>query len=609
QPNPDYTYMDVVNDVPLREGYDNGTDYNWWDQTTDPGFMSEHNLCVRRSSGDMTYCLSVGYTRQEGFVMNDQYERITARINLENQILDWFKVGTQTFGSFSDYSGVSPNLGGIVVMTPLVKPTDAEGNFVLNPNATNNPNPFLISAADDFDKRNSLFANFYADIEVPFIQGLNYRLSYGNNYSWTRQYTSNEYSNGAAGGASKSNAHTYDWTLDNILSYSRTFNEDHNLNVTLVAGQRERKSEQTDAEGANYSSLRLGYNDLSLGTLQNIYSSAWNENYVYQMGRVNYEFKYKYLLTATVRRDGFSGFADNNKIALFPSLGFGWILSEENFLDLNVVNHLKIRGSYGANGNLVNRYSSLARLSTYPAYVFGEGGSTAFGQQVTSLANPNLAWETTTGFNFGLDFSFLQNRFSGSVDYYRTSTNDLLYRVNIPEVTGFNDIITNVGEIANRGIEFMLNSQILSTEDFDWNLNFNLASNKNTIVSLLGQDNDNDGVEDDLVASGLFIGHSINTILDYESAGIIQLGDDLPSGFFVGTHRIVDQNGDDFLDANDRVIRGKEEPAYNFGVLNELSYKNLSLRIFINSIQGGKDGYLGLNMPNGSAIGDNIRRN
>jgi hypothetical protein len=200
--------------------------------------------------------------------MNDKFDRITTRINLENKLLKWFKVGAQTFGSFSDYSGVSPNLNGIVIMTPLVKPTDDEGNFILNPNQANTSNPFLISAANDFDKRNSLFGNFYEDIDVPFIEGLNYRLNFGNNYSWTRQYFSNGYANGAAGGASKYNDHSYDWTLDNILNYKKSFNDIHNINVTLVAGRRERNSEQTDAEGINYNSLRLGYNDLSLGTIQ-----------------------------------------------------------------------------------------------------------------------------------------------------------------------------------------------------------------------------------------------------------------------------------------------------------------------------------------------------
>lgn len=608
-PNPAFTYMDVVNDPPLREGFEKGTNYNWWGNTTDPGFISSHNLSVRGSGQEFSYFLSGGYTNQKGFVMNDKFKRITTRINLENKIFKWFKVGAQTFGSFSDFSGVSPALGGITIMPPLVQPTDENGNYIFNPTGAITSNPFLVAAADDFDKRNNLFGNFYASIDVPFVKGLTYRLNYGHNYSWDRNYSSNPYSNGAAGGAFKTNTSSYDWTLDNILNYKKSFKDIHNLDMTLVAGRRERNYESTTATGTNYSSLRLRYNDLSLGTIQNINSGAWKESYLYQTGRINYEFKYKYLLTATLRRDGFSGFADNKKTALFPSIGFGWVLSEEAFLKVPAIDLLKLRGSYGTNGNLVNRYSSLARLNSYPAYVFGEGGSTEFGQLVTTLANPNLSWETTTGFNFGLDYSFFKNRISGSVDYYRTTTNDLIFNVNIPEITGFNQITSNVGNIANRGVEFIVNGKVLQAGELKWNLNLNLAANRNRIVSLLGQDNNQDGVEDDLVANGLFIGQPIGAIYDYQSGGIIQLGEEAPKGFFVGTHRITDQNSDGFVDANDRLIRGRKEAAYNFGILNEFSYRNFTFRFFINSIQGGRDGYLGLNMPSSLGIGDNIRRN
>lgn len=609
QLNPGWSYADIVTDPPLREGFENGTDYNWWDEATNPGYINAHNLSVRGSSGNINYFLSGGYTKQQGFILNDRFERITTRINLENDIFEWFTIGAQTFASFSDYSGNSPALGNLATMTPLVTPTDDNGEFILNPNGNITANPFLIAAADDFDKRNSLFGNFYANIDIPFVEGLNYRLNFGNNYAWNRQYSSNPYDNGASGGAFKFNNHKYDWTLDHIISYKKNFADLHRLDLTLVAGQRERNFEETQAIGINYNNLRLSYNDLSLAAIQNIRSSAWDESFLYQMARVNYEFNYKYLVTATIRRDGFSGFAKNEKTALFPSVGLGWILSEESFLDKQWLNNLKIRGSYGTNGNLVERYASLAELETYPAYVFGDGGSTLFGQQVVSLANPNLTWETTTGFNFGLDFSVISNRINGSVDYYHTTTTDLIFDVSIPEITGFDQITSNVGEIANRGIELALNSQPIQRDGFTWNINFNLAANNNRIVSLVGLDANEDGMEDDLQASGLFIGESINSIFSYESGGIIQLGEEAPPGFFVGTHRIVDQNEDGFIDPNDRVIIGREEPAYQFGILNEFSYKDFTFRFFINSIQGGRNGYRGRNMLDGFGSGDNIRRN
>ena len=487
----------------------------------------------------MSYFLSGGYTKQKGFIINDEFERISTRINLENKIFDWFKIGAQTFASFSDYSGNSPRIPTLSRMTPLVQPTGENGEYILNPNGGNLANPFLEAAADDFEKRNSLFGNFYADIDVPFIKGLNYRLNFGNNYAWDRHFSSNKYENGASGGAFKENETWYDWTLDHILSYKKTVAEKHQFDLTLVAGQRERNYETTLATGANYNNLRLSYNDLSLAAIQTIESEAWDESYLYQMARLNYEFDYKYLITATVRRDGFSGFAKNEKTALFPSVGLGWMISEENFLqEQDWLNNLKLRASYGTNGNLVDRYASQAVLNTYAAYVFGDGGSTLFGQEVTKLANPNLTWETTTGFNFGLDFSVLNNRINGSIDYYRTTTNDLIFDVSIPEITGFQEITSNVGEVDNRGLELALNTQIIQRGDFNWNLNFNFSSNRNEIVSLVGLDANEDGQEDDLQASNLFIGESINSLFNYESAGIIQLGEEAPNGFFVGTHRI-----------------------------------------------------------------------
>lgn len=605
----DWTYDDIVTDPPLRAGFENGTNYDWWANATNPGYINAHNLSVRGSEGKVSYFLSGGYTDQKGYILNDEFQRVTTRINIENEILDWFTIGAQTFGSFSDYSGTSPSLGLLSRMTPLVTPWDENGAFIPNPNGANLANPFLISLADDFDKRNSIFGNFFADIDIPFIEGLNFRLNFGNNYRWNRQYNSNAYANSAAGSADKINNSWYDWTLDNILSYKRTFNEVHNLDVTLVYGRRERFFEQTAALGSNYNNLRLSYNDLGLGGIQLINSSAWNESYLYQMGRINYKFNYRYLLTATIRRDGFSGFARNEKTALFPSLGLGWVLSEEPFMDASWINNLKLRFSYGTNGNLVGRYSSLARLASFPAYVYGDGGTTLFGQEIQNLANPNLSWETTTGSNFGVDFILFGNKLSGSVDYYATTTSDLIFDVSIPQITGFNQITTNVGEIENRGLELTLNTTVMNRSDWNWNVTFNLASNRNKILSLIDLDADNDGQEDDLVASGLFLGESINSVFTYESDGIIQIGEEAPTGFFVGTHRIVDQNGDGAVTPNDRVIIGRQEPAYRFGILNEIKYKNFTFRFFLNSIQGGKDGYLGRNMLDGFGSGDNIRRN
>src|SRR5690606_13241591 len=216
-----------------------------------------------------------------------------------------------------------------------------------------------------------------------------------------------------------------------------------------------------------------------LGTIQNISSGAWDESYLYQMARLSYTLNYKYLLTATVRRDGFSGFARNKKTAIFPSVGVGWIINEEPFFNLSWVESLKLRASYGANGNLVSRYSSLSSLNTYPAYVFGDGGSSLFGQKVQTLANPNLTWETTTGINFGIDFSLFDNRLTGNLDYYHTTTNDLIFDVSMPKITGFDKITSNVGNVKNRGVEAAFNIEAIRRGAINWNIDFNISSNTN----------------------------------------------------------------------------------------------------------------------------------
>ncbi len=596
EPNPDWE--PVGGTIEVVQGYHDGTEFDWWEEGTQTGLINSHNLSVRGSQKEFTYFMAGGYSDQHNLLLNDNFNRKTARINLSNQILNWFEIGAKTFGSFSDYSGAQPSLYGLIHEPPIVSAYDENGELIPNPNGHGMTSPFLGTVADDFDKRNHLMGIFYADIDIPFIDGLNYRLNYGHNYSWDQHYYSNIWRGSTkAGQAYKQTSKYYDWTLDNILTYRKIFAQKHGVTLTLVAGRREKTYERTRAEGTDYSSLILSYNDLSLGANQYIYSGGWDESYLYQMGRLNYQYDSRYLLTATIRRDGFSGFAKNEKIALFPSVALGWVLSEEQFMDMDLINILKLRASWGKNGNLVDRYASLARLELYPAYVSGDGGSTIFGQRVTSMANPNLTWESTAGFNFGMDFSIINNRINGALDYYMTTTTDLIFDVNIPEITGFEKITSNVGEIVNRGIELQLGANIVDNNQFRWNIDLNLASNKNEIKSLIGLDADEDGQEDDLVASGLFIGESINAIYTYESGGIIQLGDDVPEGFLVGTHRIVDQNGDDFIDPYDRVIIGREEPAYRFGILNTLSYGNFELRFFINSVQGGKDGYLGRNMP------------
>ncbi|MBR4756892.1 MAG: SusC/RagA family TonB-linked outer membrane protein, partial [Bacteroidales bacterium] len=311
----------------------------------------------------------------------------------------------------------------------------------------------------------------------------------------------------------------------------------------------------------------------------------------------------EYLFTATVRRDGFSGFAENYKFGIFPSAGLAWVLSEENFMKgFTWINNLKARFSYGKTGNQTSRYSSLAQVSSSQNYVFGDGGGTSIGTNVSTMANKSLKWETTDEFNVGLDFGFFGNRLYGNIDYYNSMTKDLLWDMSLPSATGFTTVSTNIGRIRNNGVELMFTGIPVQTKDFEWSISTAFSANKNRIVTLLGKDDDGDGVEDDLVASGLFIGESIGTVYNYQVDGMWQIDDDIPSGWYPGTYKLHDfGNGEkyDITAAEDRVILGRTEPAYRLGITNRFSYKNLTLSFLVNIINGGKNGYLGANSGRG----------
>ncbi len=570
--------------------------YDWWSDGTNTGSIYENNLSISGGGDKITYLLSGGMVNQKGNIINDIFKRKSIRANLEVKAFSWWKIGLVSSGSFVDQDGAEPSLGNLVIASPLLVPFDAAGNIIPFPTNTVVPNPFNSSFVDDYDRHQYYFANIYSDIDVPFIKGLNYRLNFGNNARDDQHYFASKFDGGLTGRAYKENQKYYDYTLDNILTYTKKFGK-HDIIATALYGAIERDYSRTFAEGVGFDRLNLGYNNLSSATTKNITTNANSEALNYQMGRVNYKYNDKYLLTATIRRDGFSGFAKNYKYASFPTVALGWIISNEKFMDkVSAVNFLKLRAGYGSTGTLTTQYRSLSRVLTNSSYVFGDGGGTAFGQQVSTLENPNLKWEKTKGMNVGFDFALLKNRLTGNLEYYNTNTSDLLFDVAIPSVTGFLQIATNVGKINNKGFEAGLTYKIMDNKDFKWSSSFNFWANTNKIITLTGQDLNGDGKEDDLISSGLFIGKSIQAIFDYQAGPIYQLTDTRLPGFQIGSYSVTDLDKSGTITTADRMFLGKQEPAYRFSWYNTVSYKNFSLSVFLNSVQGGKDGFLANNM-------------
>ena len=596
-PNPDFNLADYLPDTPMLDNTQpdgiSATDYDWWGAGTQTGHIFENRLSASGGNGKMAYLLSYENTNQAGFIKNDDFKRNSIRINLDIIPNTWLKFGVQSFASFVNQDGAEPNIWGLMTESPLISPYEENGDIKPYPFQTLDENPLMGSNVSDKERHNYFFANVYAEIKLP-IKGLTYRINYGNNYRIDNHNYASVYGASLTGDAYKSHTEYYDYTVDNILNYNGEFGK-HSIGATLLYGASERKYDTTKADAQNFSRLTLGYNDLSLGTNQYTTSGAWNEALLYQMGRINYKYDNRYLLTATVRRDGYSGFAKNNKFAIFPSIALAWNVTQEKFFHTKWIDQLKVRTGWGISGNQTSRYKSLSKVTMSSSYVFGDGGQTEIGQKVSTMANNNLKWEKTEGINFGLDFAVLNSRINGTLDIYFNTTRNLLYDLAIPTITGFNKVSTNIGKLRNKGIEFTITSRNIISKDFEWSTTFNISSNSNKIVSLTGEDNDGDGKEDDLVASNLFIGKSLQSIYNYKLNGIWQLNDDIPTGYHPGNYRIVDTDNDGEITVNDRVILGKKTPAYRFGILNNFRYKSFNLSFFINSIQGGHNGYLQAN--------------
>jgi TonB-linked SusC/RagA family outer membrane protein len=582
------------------------TDYDWWSEFTRTGHIWDTNFSISGGGDNVSYMISYNHTDQSNTMLNDDFKRNSVRVNLDAKARSWWKLGVSTFGSFMNNDGQETYLPFLIQMIPVATPYDSNGNLVTNPMENARENPFYGSNVDDYDRTNTFFGNFYSEFYLP-LKGLTYRINFGNNYRVTDHNQANPYGQNNTGTAYKAHTTYYDYTFDNIVNYNNDFDK-HSVGATFVYGAVRRKNMYTYAYSENFARFTLGYNSLGSGTTQSVSSSAWMETMLYQMLRANYSYDGRYMATATVRRDGFSGFAANNKTAVFPSVALAWVLSKEKFFKVDWVDLLKLRVGWGISGNQTSRYASLAQVTSAIGYVFGDGATGSLRQELTSLENADLKWEKTKGFNFGLDFTIFNNILSGSIEAYTTTTNDLLYNVTIPSITGYTSIASNVGKLANKGIELTLTSHNITNRDFSWTTTFNISHNSNKIKALTGMDTDGDGKEDDLSASSLFIGQSLSAIYDYKVDGIYQIGDDIPDGFYPGNYRVVDVNGDGVIDTNDRTIIGNTDPLVRMGLLNTFNYKNFHLSFFINSVLGGKNGYLGQN-SNYVRQGDNALRN
>lgn len=572
-----------------EENFASGNYTDWQRLGIRPGNSQQHNLSVSGGTDKINYYFGGNLLDVKGVTKNDDYERITGRVNLDVFITDWLSIGTRSQYAVDDRSGVELDFSDLGRKNPLINPYDEFGNITIYPwpEFTDIGNPLEPLNYENLDESRQLLSNNFILIEFPFLKGLSYRSNFGINERFVNVSTyrgrNTKVGLEAGGTASTERTQIESTIVENILDYQNTFT-DHAIGVTaLYSYQKDQiTSNHLVAEGFP-NDITSYYNAAQAQVL--IPSYQFNRtDLISTMLRLNYGYKQKYLLTLTGRRDGYSGFGVNDKWGDFGTIAGAWILSRENFFPLkDVFNFFKFRVSYGENGNqAVAPYQSIARFREEN---FVNGSTSLAGFVPDNLANPLLGWETSSSTNFGLDFGILDNLLTGTIDYFNTKTEDLLLNRTISPIHGIGSIVDNIGETKNTGLEFSLNTALKLGEHFNWNANFNFTHLNNEIISLgLGEN----GEVDD-VASGLFIGEPITSNFDFLFNGVWQSDEaDQASSFNTepGNIKIKDVNNDGQITADDRTIIGQTDPQNLWGLTNTFSYKDFSLILFVHGVHG-----------------------
>jgi len=582
---------DVIASYPTRlENYQEGNSTDWVDLATRAGKQMRHNIKLDGGSENMKYFVSGTYSDVEGVAKGDNFKQYAMRVNLSYNITEWLTFGTNSQYAYQDLSGVSANFNQAFFLIPLIDAYEEDGSLALYP-WPEEPlfaNPLSNLNIQDEHYKKNLFSNNYIEVDIPFVEGLSYRLNTGLTFIDTdigRFWGPNTivgFEND--GQALTENTSEQDILIENLLKYERSWGK-HNINLTALYS-----SQQFEREGRSLTSRQFPTNVLTwyqhdVAGVVEPSSTFFEQKYISQMGRVNYNYDSRYLLTLTLRRDGYSGFGEENKFGTFPSMAIGWNIGDEAFMaGMDWLDQLKIRGSFGRNGNqAINPYQTLASLNQLN-YLTGENATnTAPGYYPGSLSSPGLGWETSNSLNLGVDFSVVSGRVFGSVDYYNTSTYDLLLDRAISPVHGITNITQNIGETMNKGVELSINSVNVDKNDFTWSSNLNFAHNKNEIVDLYGNG------EDD-IANGWFIGEPISANFGYVYDGVWQMGDDIASSpqpdAQPGDVKVQNTNNDDQIGPEDRAFIGQQNPKFTAGLTNTFKYKNFTFSFIFYTQQG-----------------------
>lgn len=595
--NPGETmYNDYVKNQNEADAQAAGKETDWlYDMVSQTGIIQDHNVTVNGGADKIKYFISGDYMSQKGVLKGFNYKRYSLRMNIDADVTDYLKIGTNSYIVSHNRDGGRVNFLMAEAMSPYGKVYEDDGSYCIYPMYTESLffNPMRDVNQDHERRQWNINLNAYADINFGNIwkplEGLSYKFNFGYSFVPKREnYYNGAEQNDQNGYGYIFNAETQSRTVENILTYAKDIKK-HHFDITLLYASSRKKYHDNTATGAKFINDELLWHNLGGGATQTAKSYTDLYKTVSQMGRLNYSYDSRYLFTFTVRRDGSSVFGSDNKYGTFPSIALGWNIANEKFMEkVDWLNNLKLRLSYGKAGNeAIGVYETLAKMSNAALTMDGQSATALYPS--SRMGNSGLGWETTKTFNIGIDFGILNNRINGNIDFYTSKTTDLLLQRNLPKISGYSNVYMNMGETANKGLEITINSKNIVTKDFTWGTSLVWSWNKNEIKDLYGDKQDDLG-------NRWFIGEPISVIYDYVMEGIWQK-DEIERGDHLnhdpqaqpGDVKLADLDGDGKITPEgDKKIQGQTTPKWIGGMTNTFTYKNLSLSIFIQTVQGLK---------------------
>lgn len=602
-----------------KENYFAGKTYDWYDEAYRTGIKQDYNASISGRGEKVNYYFSLGYLDSKGQIVGDDYKSIRSNLKVDATVANFLTLGANV--NFQDRTdgnlAVKPE-DVLKKNSPYSTPYEEDGSLAWHPMGEN---PLNMGYNYRFDRQYKDLERGYttlntiltAKIKLPF--NISYTLNFTPRFQWyhNRYHESSqhpEWKTKHNGAVDREQTQRFEWLVNNTINWDYTFAKKHKVNVTL-AQEAEEHRKWTDKINARdfipTDALGLHY----VGGADKLKSSFLTED-THSTGdallaRLFYSYDDKYMTTLSVRRDGYSAFGTSNPRATFMSAALAWAFTEEDFFTWEPMSRGKLRASWGSNGNRgVGIYDALSNLTTGSG-PYGYIGSNGSLQEISMLyvsrmANPNLRWERTTSWNFGLDFGFLNDRIIGSIEYYHMPTTDLVMSQSLSDITGFSSITTNLGEVQNKGFELTLNTLNIQNRNFEWNSSLNVSLNRNKIVHLYYTYEDvldeNGNVigrkEVDDEKNKWFIGHDINEIWNYQYEGIWQLGEEEEAAKYKQVPG--DPKFKDIYDVenrrysnDDKVFLGSTSPRFRWSFRNDFTFwKNFNVSVNIYSKWGQK---------------------